>query len=58
MPDRHRGRVSVMVANQICIVVSESGKLITIEEQRYNLRVSVIAIPAPALLGSGLIART
>jgi uncharacterized protein len=40
----------VMVPDLICIVDAETGRPIGTEEQRYGLRVAVIAIPAPPLL--------
>lgn len=48
------GNVLAMVPDLICIVDSETGRPISTEEQRYGLRISVIAIPAPALLRSEL----
>jgi DUF917 family protein len=51
-------RVLAMVPDLICIVDSETGRPITTEEQRYGLRVSVIAIPAPALLRSDIALRS
>lgn len=44
------GRRLVMVPDLICIVDSETGRPIGTEEQRYGLRVSVIAIPCAPLL--------
>ncbi len=44
--------ILAMVPDLICIVDTETGRPVTTEEQRYGLRVSVIAIPAPALLRS------
>ncbi|MBN8631470.1 MAG: DUF917 domain-containing protein [Rhodobacterales bacterium] len=40
----------VMVPDLICIVDAETGRPIGTEEQRYGLRVAVLAIPAPPLL--------
>jgi DUF917 family protein len=40
----------VMVPDLICIVDSETGRPIGTEEQRYGLRVSVLAIPCAPLL--------
>jgi uncharacterized protein len=48
------GKVLAMIPDLICIVDSETGRPISTEEQRYGLRISVIAIPAPALLRSEL----
>lgn len=44
------GQRLVMVPDLICIVDSETGRPIGTEEQRYGLRVSVIAIPCAPLL--------
>jgi uncharacterized protein len=52
------GKVLAMVPDLICIVDSETGRPISTEEQRYGLRISVIAIPAPALLRSELALRS
>lgn len=51
---REGDAVRAMVPDLICIVDTESGRPVTTEEQRYGLRVSVIAIPAPALLRSDI----
>ncbi len=51
---REGDRIHAMVPDLICIVDSETGRPITTEEQRYGLRVSVIAIPSPALLRSDI----
>lgn len=48
------GRALAMVPDLISIVDSDTGRPIGTEEQRYGLRVSVVAIPAPALLRSEL----
>ncbi|NVD42616.1 DUF917 domain-containing protein [Ensifer sp. HO-A22] len=47
---REDGRTLAMVPDLICMVDSETGRPIATEEQRYGLRVSVIAIPSPGLL--------
>lgn len=39
-----------MVPDLICIVDSETGRPIGTEEQRYGLRVAVLALPAPPIL--------
>lgn len=51
---RENDAVLAMVPDLICIVDSETGYPVSTEQQRYGLRVSVIAIPAPALLRSEL----
>lgn len=51
---REGDAVRAMVPDLICIVDTETGRPVTTEEQRYGLRVSVIAIPAPALLRSDI----
>lgn len=51
---REGREVLAMVPDLICIVDTETGHPITTEQQRYGLRVSVVAIPAPALLRSEL----
>lgn len=43
----------VMVPDLICIVDSETGRPIGTEEQRYGLRVAVLAIPCSPLLRTG-----
>lgn len=55
---REGDKVLAMVPDLICIVDSETGRPITTEEQRYGLRVSVIAIPAHALLRSAIALRS
>ncbi len=49
---REAGRILTMVPDLICVVDSESGRPVSTEELRYGLRISAIAIPAPALLRS------
>jgi len=49
---RDAGGVLVMVPDLICIVDAETGRPIGTEEQRYGLRVAVVALPAHALLRS------
>ncbi len=49
---REAGSILAMVPDLICICDSETGRPVTTEELRYGLRISVIAIPAPALLRS------
>ena len=44
------GQQRAMVPDLICIVDLETGRSIGTEDQRYGLRVAVIAIPAPILL--------
>ena len=44
------GQKLIMVPDLICIVDLETGRSIGTEEQRYGLRVAIIAIPAPTLL--------
>ena len=51
---REGDKVLAMVPDLICIVDSETGRPVTTEEQRYGLRISVIAIPASALLRSAI----
>lgn len=55
---REAGDVLAMVPDLICIVDSETGHPVTTEQQRYGLRVSVVAIPAPSLLRSELALET
>jgi uncharacterized protein len=55
---REDGRILTMVPDLICVVDSETGHPVATEELRYGLRVSAIAIPAPALLRSGLALRS
>jgi DUF917 family protein len=55
---REGEKLLAMVPDLICIVDSETGRPITTEEQRYGLRVSVIAIPSPALLRSAIALRS
>ena len=46
------GRPLAMVPDLICVVDAETGRPIGTEEQRYGLRVAVIALPAHQLLRS------
>lgn len=48
------GKCLVMVPDLICMVDSETGRPIGTEEQRYGLRVTVIAAPAHRLLKTEL----
>ncbi|MDQ0322028.1 DUF917 family protein [Pararhizobium capsulatum DSM 1112] len=51
---REEGKILSMVPDLICIMDSETGRPVSTEEQRYGLRVSVIAIPSPSLLRTEL----
>lgn len=48
------GQQHAMVPELICIVDAETGQAIGTEEQRYGLRVAVLALPAPLLLTTPL----
>ena len=48
----HDGRVVVTTPDLICVLDSVSGEAIGTESLRYGQRVSVIALPSPAILRS------
>ena len=47
---RRDGRIVVTTPDLICLLDSVSGEAIGTESLRYGQRVSVIALPAPAIL--------